>query len=72
MGLTYCPSHGNFVFADTTVAAKELEEGMLQRGVIIRPGDIWGYDTWARMTIGTMDQNEKLIAALEAVIQDGK
>ena len=43
MGLFYVPSQANFIFMDLGKDSKEVLQGLLREGVIIRPGYIWGY-----------------------------
>jgi len=40
----------------------------LELGVSIRPGAMWGLPTWARITIGTPEENARLVEALSAVL----
>jgi histidinol-phosphate aminotransferase len=69
MGLTCLPSHTNFLFVDLATDAQAAYEALLKEGIIVRPGGIWGTTTWCRITIGTMEQNERLVGALEKVIK---
>lgn len=68
MGLTYVPSQANFIFLDLKQPADDVAERLLPRGVIIRPGKIWKMPTWARITIGTPEENRRLAEALRAVL----
>ena len=70
LGLEYTPTEANFVWANLGVDTRVAFERLLRRGVIVRPGFIWDYPTWARVTIGTQTDNEKFIAALEAVLEE--
>ena len=40
-------------------------ESMLRRGVIVRPVGNYGLPNHLRITIGTREQNERMLAALE-------
>ncbi len=71
LGLRHLPSQANFVFVDLARPAAQVAERLLERGVIIRPGEIWRLPTWARITIGTPDENTRLIEALSAVLREG-
>ena len=42
---------------------------LLEWGVIIRPGDLWGLPSWARITIGTPEENTCLVEALSIVLR---
>ena len=64
MGMEYCDSQTNFVFVNVHMDAKTTFTELLKTGVIIRPGHLWGYDQYLRVTIGTMPENQKFIAEL--------
>lgn len=68
MGLSYTPSQTNFIWFDTKKDVKVLYDKMLLEGVIIRRGDVFGYPTRMRVTIGTQAQNERFLAALKKVL----
>ncbi|MDR1620485.1 MAG: histidinol-phosphate transaminase [Clostridiales bacterium] len=64
MCMSYPPSYGNYIWVDTGMDAGTLNEALLRRGFIIRPGTPWGYTTTIRVSIGTMDENKGFINAL--------
>ena len=68
MGLSYVPSQANFIFIDFEKDSGEVFKGLLRKGVIIRPGKIWGYPTFARVTIGKMEHNRRFIKALKKIL----
>lgn len=68
MALPYTPSHTNFVFVDLRRDSREIFQSLLREGIIIRPGDLWSCPTFARVTIGTMEENRKFIAALKKIL----
>ncbi len=72
LGLFYVPTQANFIFVDTGVDSRQLFDALMRRGVTIRTGDIFGYPTFIRVTIGTMDQNRKFVAALEEALAELK
>ncbi len=65
MGISYVPSQANFIFVDFEKDSQEVFQGLLKEGIIIRPGKIWGYPTFARVTIGRMEDNRRFIQALK-------
>jgi histidinol-phosphate aminotransferase len=65
LGIFYVPTEANFIFADLGVDMKYLFPELLKRGVIIRPGSFWGYHTYARITIGTPDENRFFLKRLK-------
>lgn len=60
-------SAGNFVLADTGADAAPLYRKLLERGVIARPVANYGLPRHLRISIGTADENDRLLQALEAV-----
>jgi histidinol-phosphate aminotransferase len=48
-------------------ASKDVDAAMLKQGVIIRPMAGWGFPTMIRVSIGTHEQNEKFLRALDTV-----
>jgi len=64
MGLYYVPTEANFIFLDTGKNSQEVFKSMLLKGVIIRTGDIFGYPTYIRVTIGSQAENERFVTAL--------
>ena len=45
LGLEPVPSQANFCFVDVKVDSRKVFQELLQRGVIVRTGDIFGYPT---------------------------
>jgi histidinol-phosphate aminotransferase len=69
MGLFYVPSQANFVFIDFGRDSGKMFKALLKEGIIIRPGRVWGYPTFARLTIGRMEDNRRFIKALKRVLK---
>jgi histidinol-phosphate aminotransferase len=68
MGLSYCPSQGNFVFFDTGRDAALVYEGLLREGIILRPVKGYGFPTHLRMSVGLQAENEAAIRGLRKVL----
>jgi len=68
MGLWYVPSQANFIFIDFEKDSDRVFEAFLRKGIIIRPGKIWGYPTFARVTVGRMEDNRRFIKALGRIL----
>jgi len=68
LGLGYAPSQANFVFVDFGRDSVEVSNALMRKGVIIRAGNTFGTPTCARVTIGTREENERFIRALEEVL----
>lgn len=64
LGLKYYPTQANFIWIELKKSAAEVNEGLLRQGVIIRPMG----PKHIRVTIGTRQENERFIHALEAVL----
>ncbi len=67
MGLRFVPSVANFVLVNVGDGAK-IFRALLERRIIVRP--LKGYDlaAWLRISVGTMEQNRRCIAALKEVL----
>ncbi|MWC28481.1 histidinol-phosphate transaminase [Paenibacillus sp. MMS18-CY102] len=69
MGLPYFAAHGNFIMFDAKLPSPQVFDTLLRKGIISRAG--WQfYPTYIRITVGSREQNEKFIAALEQVLQE--
>ena len=64
MGLSVVPSQANFVFFETPFPAADLSDGLLKKGIIVRPCGGWGYDRAIRVTVGTEEENSAFIEIL--------
>jgi histidinol-phosphate aminotransferase len=69
MGLSYVASQANFIFIDFERDSGEMFQALLNEGIIIRPGKVWGYPTFARVTIGRTEDNRRFIKALKKVLK---
>ncbi|ATW27490.1 histidinol-phosphate transaminase [Candidatus Formimonas warabiya] len=67
LGMSYVPSHTNFVFVHLGMDGKLAFQKLWEKGIVIRPGDIWNLPEFSRITIGTAEQNEKLVKALAMI-----
>ncbi len=68
MRIPFVPGVANFVMVNVGDGCAVFEK-LLRRKIIVRP--LKGYDLpeWVRISVGTMDENKKLIAALRKVIR---
>lgn len=69
LGCKVTPSHANFLWVDLGRECQPVLEALLQRGVIIRGGDAFGHPHHVRITVGTKDENDKLLRSLEEVLR---
>ncbi|MCX7885575.1 MAG: histidinol-phosphate transaminase [Caloramator sp.] len=69
LGLEYIESQANFIMVNTKKDDKEIFNELLKRGIIVRPGYLFGMNGWLRVSIGTMEQNERYIKELENILK---
>ena len=62
-------SLANFVFFDSGLASTEVAKALVRDGIIVKPWLEPGYSRFIRASIGTPDENDRLIAAVEQVLQ---
>ncbi|AGA23569.1 histidinol-phosphate transaminase [Bacillus subtilis] len=67
-GLKCYPSQTNFVLIDFKRLADELFQALLEKGYIVRSGNALGFPTSLRITIGTKEQNEEILAILAEIL----
>ena len=60
------PTQTNFVLVDFGVDTAKLYVEMQKQGVIVRPMAAYGLPTTVRITVGTREQNERIVRALDA------
>lgn len=72
LGLTPLPSVANFVLVDfgTETRARAVNEGLLDRGVIVRPAAAFGAPTSLRISVGLAAEVERALAALREVLAE--
>ncbi|HUL23691.1 MAG TPA: histidinol-phosphate transaminase, partial [Thermodesulfobacteriota bacterium] len=57
----------NFILIDFGRDSEKVFQDFLREGIIIRPGKVWGYPTFARVTVGRMEDNRRFIRALKKI-----
>ena len=70
LGMKRIPSHANFILLEMGTAEEvtRVWDGVLRKGIAIRPLTSFGLPTCLRITIGTPQECELLIAALKAIL----
>jgi histidinol-phosphate aminotransferase len=68
LGLEFVPSQSNFILVRVG-KGQEVFKQLLSQGVIVRPMGGYQFPEHVRVTVGTMDENRKFIAALQKVIK---
>jgi histidinol-phosphate aminotransferase len=69
-GLDPLPSEANFVLVRHGVDDAALVEGLLRRGVLVRPGADLGLPGWTRITVGPRPLMDRVAGALPAVLAE--
>ncbi|HLR68871.1 MAG TPA: histidinol-phosphate transaminase [Virgibacillus sp.] len=67
LGFEVIHSHTNFLFVHLKKDSITLFERLLSYGIIIRPCAPWGYTEYARITVGTKEQNQFLLQILDTI-----
>jgi histidinol-phosphate aminotransferase len=67
-GLRVLPSQTNFVLVELGERTAAIEAALLERGVVLRPMRGYGLPPYSRVTVGTRDENRKLLATLDEVL----
>ena len=70
MNLEFVPSAANFVLVRVGDGDK-IFEALLRRGLIVRAMRSYKLPEWIRVSVGTMDQNRRLIAELRGLLAEG-
>jgi histidinol-phosphate aminotransferase len=72
LGLTSPPSQSNFLLAsiagNTRWNASQLYEHLKREGILVRFFDVTGMDDKLRITVGTVEDNDRLVETLTAVL----
>jgi histidinol-phosphate aminotransferase len=66
MRIRFVPAVANFLMINVGDGGAVFEE-LLKRKIIVRPLKGYGLPDWVRISVGTMEENRKLIAALREV-----
>jgi histidinol-phosphate aminotransferase len=66
LGLEFVPSVANFMMVKVGDGLRVFD-ALQRKGVIVRPVKSYGLPEWVRVTIGTHEQNARLLAELKAV-----
>ncbi len=69
MGLKYVATEANYIFVDTGQDCQEVFKRLMLKGIIIRTGDIFGYPSYIRVTIGSQAENQRFIKALQEILE---
>jgi Histidinol-phosphate/aromatic aminotransferase and cobyric acid decarboxylase len=67
MGLRFVPSVANFVLVNVGDGAKIFRQ-LLERRIIVRALKGYNLPAWVRISVGTMEQNRRCVAALKEIL----
>ncbi len=70
LGVSYLPSHANFVLVEVPSDPLEVYKRLLRYGVIVRPLEAYGLKRHLRVSVGLKEENERFIEALEKVLNE--
>jgi len=71
LGVKYVPSRANFILVDVGRSASDIYQRLLKEGVIVRPLTPFGMESALRVTVGTPQENRRLVKALRTVLGKG-
>lgn len=69
LGLKYVRSHGNFILIHVGIDGAEVESVFLKNGIVIRNASEFGLHGFIRVSVGTYEENEKVLAVLKKIIE---
>lgn len=69
LGIDFASSQANFVLIDPPVPAPEFVDYLFGQGIAVRPMDNFGAPGKVRISIGTREANEALLAAIRQLLR---
>ena len=68
LGLFFYPTQANFIAVKVDRDAQAVFSAMADQGVTIRPMTSFGLPDWIRITVGTLQQNQRCLTALQRAL----
>jgi len=68
LNLSWIPSVGNFICFAVPGRAMDIFQGLLEKGVIIRPVANYEMPDHLRVSIGTQAENQQFLLALKSLL----
>jgi histidinol-phosphate aminotransferase len=65
------PSQTNFLLVEFGAQTPAIEAALIARGVVLRPMAGYGLPDCLRITVGTADENHRLLRAIDAILGCG-
>ena len=69
LGIKHLPTHGNFITFDCKTDSMPIYQHLQEHGIIVRPLHPYGLNTYLRVTIGTIDQNQRFLDTFSKELQ---
>lgn len=67
LGINFRQSYTSFILVQMDNAF-DINQALLKQGIIVRPMDEYGLDNWIRITVGTAEENIRLIDTLKDLL----
>lgn len=67
LGIKTLPSKANFLMLRLGPRCAEIHQALLRQGIILRPLASYGLPEWLRITVGSAEQNARVLSALETL-----
>jgi histidinol-phosphate aminotransferase len=71
LGVPFAPSAGNFLMVEAGADAHRIYDQLLRGGVIVRPIGGYGLPRHLRISVGTPEQNDRLLRLLGPMLRGG-
>jgi histidinol-phosphate aminotransferase len=68
LGIECLPTQSNFLMVGALEEARQVYEGLLDRGVIVRPLASYGFPDYIRVNAGLPEENQRFVEALRQVL----
>ena len=68
LGLAYIPTQANFLMVDIKKDSAKAFTDLMKLGYVIRPGVAFGMPTFLRVSLGTLEQMQGFIQALQTIL----
>ena len=69
-GFEHFDSYSNFVWVNINADSQKVFEELQKKGIVIRPGYLWGWESWMRVNTGTMEQMNLFREKLDEVLAE--
>ena len=69
LGLTYTPSHSNFILVNVNEDAREFQKKLMKRNVRVRAYDNDAIRNYIRVSVGTLDEMQATVNVLQDLLK---